>query len=314
MSGKDFSPVSEWHPFTELPDLRCADFVALDTETKDDRLNADMGSGWPFRHGHLCGVSIAYRTESGMRGSYFPIRHPDTQNFEPPQIYRWLKDHVDAGVHFVTQNGLYDWGWLRAEAGIRMPPGERLEEIGALATMVDENRFHYSLESLCAWRGLPGKDEALLRQGIADLGLHANKRKKLIPQRYIWQMPARYVGPYAEADAVSTLLLRENLDPVLDQEGTRDAYRLECDLLPMVLEMRLRGIRIDINAAERARDFLFGKRDEVFAELSEKLECRVGMDELRSPKWLIKTFDRLGIEYQRTEKGNPSFSVVRAAG
>ena len=70
-------------------------------------------------------------------------------------------------MRIVTQNGLYDWGWLRAEAGILMPPSERLEEIGALATLVDENRFTYGLDALCAWRGLPGKDETLLRKEAA---------------------------------------------------------------------------------------------------------------------------------------------------
>ena len=219
------------------------------------------------------------------------------------------RDHVAAGVRFVTQNGLYDWGWLRAEAGIHMPPGDRLEEIGALATMVDENRFKYSLDSLCAWRGLPGKDETLLREGIEALGLITNKRKKVAPQNYLWQLPARYVGPYAEADAVNTLLLFENLDPILDQEGTRAAYRLECDILPMVLEMRLRGIRIDLDAAEQARDLLLRKRDAALAELSEKLGCAISMDEIQGRKWLVETFDRLGIKYPRTEKGNPSFTA-----
>ena len=77
-----------------------------------------------------------------------------------------------------------------------------------------------------------------------------------MPQNHLWQLPARYVGPYAEADAVNTLPLFENLNPILDQEGTRAAYRLECDLLPMVLEMRLRGIRVDLDAAEHARELL----------------------------------------------------------
>src|SRR5262249_11415250 len=136
----------------------------------------------------------------------------------------WLRDLIASDVRFVTQNGLYDWGWLRTEAGIKMPPSERLEEIGALATMVDENRFKYSLEALCEWRGLPGKDDALLRQGIEALGLRSNKRKKLVPQTHIWQLPARYVGPYAEADAIKTLLVQEDLNPILDREGTRAAY------------------------------------------------------------------------------------------
>ena len=257
-----------------------------------------------------CAASASpFAPKSGVRGFYFPIRHPNSQNFDPEQVYQWLRDHVAAGVRFVTQNGLYDWGWLRAEAGIKMPDGDRLEEIGALTTMVDENRFRYSLDALCAWRGLPGKDETLLRQGIEALGLITNKRKKVVPQNHLWELPARYVGPYAEADAVSTLLLYENLDPILDQEGTRAAYRLECDILPMVLEMRLRGIRVDLDAAVQARDLLMRKRDVALAELSEELGCAISMDEIHGKKWLVETFDRLNIKYPRTELGNPSFTA-----
>ena len=109
-----------------------------------------------------------------------------------------------------------------------------------------------------------------------------------MPQNHLWQLPARYVGPYAEADAVNTFLLRENLDPILDREGTRAAYRLECDLLPLVLEMRLRGIRVDLAAAEHARDLLLSKRDAVSTELSEKLDCRVSMHEIGRSKWLAR--------------------------
>ena len=190
-----------------------------------------------------------------------------------------------------------------------MPSSDCIEEIGALATMVDENRFSYSLDALCAWRGLPGKDETLLRQGIQALGLVKNKRKKLRPQEHIWQLPARYVAPYAEADAINTLALFESLDPVLDQEGTRDAYRLECDILPMVQEMRLRGIRVDLDAADRVRDLLERKRDAALTELSGKLGYAVSMHELRGRKWLVETFDSHNIKYPTTEKGNPSFKA-----
>ena len=63
-------------------------------------------------------------------------------------------------------------------------------------------------------------------------------------------------GPYGEADAVNTLLLYETLSPIIDREGTRAAYRLECDLMPLTIAMRRRGIRIDQDAAEQARDLL----------------------------------------------------------
>jgi DNA polymerase I-like protein with 3'-5' exonuclease and polymerase domains/RecA-family ATPase len=291
-----------------LPDLRRVGLIALDTETRDDGLRADRGSGWPFRQGYLCGVSTAYRADGDIRAHYFPLRHPDTENVDPEQVYQWVRDHIAAGVRIVTQNGLYDYGWLRAEAGIHMPPSEQLEEIGALATMVDENRFKYSLDSLCAWRGLPGKDDTLLRQGIVERGLIENKRRKLIPQNHIWQLPAHLVGPYAEADAVATLRLYESLDPILDREGTRAAYRLEVDILPLVLEMRLRGIRVDLEAAARAHDLLIGKRDAALAELSKELGCAVGMDEVHGKKWLVETFERRKVPFPLTPKGNPSFS------
>src|SRR5262249_51628079 len=80
------------------------------------------------------------------------------------------------------------------------------------------------------------------------------------------------------------------------------------DLLPMVHEMRRRGIRIDAAAAECAREQILQKRATALAELSAKLGTNVGMAEIRSRTWLPQTFDAHGIAYPRTEKGNPSFT------
>jgi DNA polymerase I-like protein with 3'-5' exonuclease and polymerase domains len=297
--------MTEWKPSSALPDLRHVDILALDTETKDGGLLAGCGSAWPWGDGFIVGISVAYRAEGEIRAHYFPIRHPDSENFEPEQLFQWLRDLFASDVPICTQNGLYDFGWLRADAGIVMPSSNRLEEIGALATMVDENRKRYSLESLCAWRGLPGKNETSLKEGAAALGFP--KKAKLAT--LIWQLPAHYVGPYAETDAIRTLELFENLNPILDQENTRGAYRLEVDLLPMVHEMRRRGIRIDTAVAEQARDLLLGKRDAILAELSEKLGTNVGMDELNRSAWRAAVFDQHKIAYPKTEKGNPSFTA-----
>ena len=65
--------------------------------------------------------------------------------------------------------------------------------------------------------------------------------------------------------------------PILDREGTRAAYRLDVDLLPMVHEMRRRGIRVDQSAAEQARDYCLQKRDRALTELSEQLGSLVSM-------------------------------------
>jgi DNA polymerase I-like protein with 3'-5' exonuclease and polymerase domains len=298
---------NNWRPPSELPDLRHVNNVAIDTEVNDEGLRADRGSAWPWRGGHICGISVAWRDCSGIRAHYFPIRHPDSETFSRENVARWLVDHTAAGVKFITLNGLFDWGWLRTDLGVAMPPSDQLEEIGALATLIDENRFNYSLDALCAWRGLPGKDTTLLEEAVKAAGFKVSKKNPL--QSYIWQLPARYAGPYAEADPIATLGLSENLNPFLDQEGTRAAYRLDVDLLPMVHEMRRRGIRVDQSAAEQARDYCLQKRDRALAELSEQLGSPVGMAEIASPKWKARTFDAHRINYPRTEKGNPSFKA-----
>jgi DNA polymerase I-like protein with 3'-5' exonuclease and polymerase domains len=287
-----------------FPDLRRAGIVALDLETHDAGLDKGLGSSWPWGDGHICGVSVAWREGNDKRARYFPIRHPETDNFDRDQLFAWLQDLTASDVRFATQNGIYDWGWLRTEAGIVMPPAERLEEIGALATIVDENRQRYGLSDLCKWRGIPGKDETLLREGVVALGLGKNVK----PQTVLYKLPARFVAPYAEADAAATLALFENLAPILDRENTRAAYRLEVDLLPMVLEMRRRGIRINQNAAEQARDQILLARDATLVELSTNLGTQVGMSEIRSPRWLKQTFDLHAVSYESTKKGNPSFT------
>src|SRR5262249_33435842 len=158
----------------------------------------------------------------------FPLRHPDSQNFDPGQVFQWLRDLVASDVRIVTHNGLYDWGWLRTEAGIAMPRSDRLGEIGALATAVADKPPHSHLAALAAGRGLAGQDRASLAEGAQFLNL---PKRGVKPQSHIWEMPARFVGSYAEGDASCTLALWENLNPVLAQEDTRAAYRLEIDLL-----------------------------------------------------------------------------------
>ena len=174
---KDFSDAANWQTPRELPDLRRVGIVALDTEENDEGLRADRGSGWPWRGGHVAGISVAWRADGEMHAIYIPLRHPDTDNFDPDRVYRWLKDLVASDVRIVTHNGIYDFGWLRAEGGVVMPPSDRLEETGALATMIDENQFSYSLDSLCGRYGLPGKDEALLNQAVEAAGFPVKARQ-----------------------------------------------------------------------------------------------------------------------------------------
>ena len=183
-------------------------------------------------------------------------------------------------MRLVTLNGGFDWAWLQTDLGVAMPPSSQIEEIGAAAALVDENQLRYSLDALCRRYDLTGKNMALLRTG--GQGRRVQDQQRNPPQSYIWQLPAEVCGPYGEGDAVNTLLLYETLMPIIEREGTRDAYRFEVDLMPMTIAMRRRGIRIDQDAAEQARDLLLGKRDAALEELSDQHGALIGMDEINS--------------------------------
>src|SRR6516225_1827692 len=271
---------STWQRPTTLPDLRQAGLIALDSETKDLGLQAGLSPGSSTNNGCVVGISVAHRAGTETPGYYFPIAHPDSDNFPREQVAQWLRDHLKAGVRIVGCNLLYDLGWLSTDLGIPVPSAEQLEEVTAAATFTNENLFTYSLDALCQAYDVPGKDETLLREAITlQLGVKPGIRTNP-PQAYIAQLPAQFVGPYAEQDAISTLRLHETLQPILQREGTHKAYRTDVGLIPMVLAMQRRGIRIDVAAAERNRDLLLQKRNTIFAELSDKLGQPVSMEEI----------------------------------
>jgi Mesyanzhinovviridae DNA polymerase len=300
-----------WTVPTHLPDLRRVDDnrVAIDTEENDEGLRAGRGSSWPWHGGWICAISVAWREGGKMRAIYIPIRHPDSVNFDPATVARWLKDHIAAGVCFVTFNGPFDWGWLGADLGVAMPPSSQLEEVGVLAALADENQREYSLDAICKRHGLPGKDTTLLEQAVKAAGFKINNNNPV--QSYIWQMPARVCGPYGEADPINTLLLYETHIRIIKGEGARAAYRLEVDLMPVPIAMRRNGIRINQNAAMQGRDEFLAKRNTVLKELSDQHGALVGMDEINSRDWKIKTFERYGIISPRKtpKKGEPSFAA-----
>jgi hypothetical protein len=290
-----------------LPDLRLMGKVAIDCEGKDEGLAADRGSGWPWRGGHVSGISAAWREGGTLNSGYIPIAHPDSECFDRACVAAWLRDLLASDTDIIFHNAPYDLGWLCTDLDIAFPSPDRLHDTCAVATLVDENQRTLRLDDLCRWRGIPGKDERALIEACAAAGLIPKGRKKLVPQEHIWKLPASAVAGYAAADPAATLRLFESIGFILDIEGTRDAYRTDIALLPMIHAMRRRGIRIDLDAAVQALTVVREKRDGVLAQISELVGAAVSMIEVRGRKWLTAIHDRFGIAYPRTEKGNPSF-------
>ena len=290
-------PESDWQHCPVLPDLRGRGRIAVDLETRDDGLRRKMGSGWVYGAGHIAGVAVAVEGQT----FYANVRHPDGPVHDEDAVRRWVRDHMHSGDVPVMHNSPYDLGWLLSVWDIPLP--EVVDDTQIMAYLLDENRLSYSLDEVCRAHGVDGKDEDLLREAADALGCD--------PKADMWRMPEKFVAPYAVQDARATLEVASAMRAKLQGQRLEDAYRLECDLIPMIVEMRRRGVRIDMDRAPQIRDQLRDRRDQYLGKISDRLSIgrSVEMSDIQSPAFLKRVFDDESIPYSTTEKGNPSFKT-----
>lgn len=270
--------------------------MAFDTETKDDGLNKGIGAGWAFKgHGYVLGFSVS----DGHKAFYFPMRHPDTDNFDIDACYRWIKAHLERpNGKTIFFNGPYDLGWLHREMGEFTPT--EVDDAMYQAVMLDENRRSYSLDSISKLHGLPGKDKKTMNEAAKAMGLETTGS-------FIWKLPARYVGAYAEGDALNTYKIHEIQAPQIIDQGLTEAYRLEADLIECCVQMRMRGIRIDEERVATLKQEYIAKRNQILDSIQDSVGGRVTIESVLAPKTIALWFDNCGLTYPYTSKAAPSF-------
>ena len=289
-------PDSSWTVPKELPSLSGVKEFALDTEDWDEGLQHGRGPGWVYGAGYVSGVSVTWRTDK-VNSIYVPTRHPDTQNFPKDQVARWLKD-ITKDRNVIFFNAGFDIGWLIQDGYLDKAPS-KIDDASCMAFMIDENRYDFSLDGTAKWRGIQGKNTKLIEEAARTYG-YADWRANIA------KIPARYVGPYGEGDSESTLLMAEDMRPELARQGLMTAYQTEMRLIPLIHAMRKKGIRLDVDRLLAFEEKLIARRDKVFAELSSRLRTRVGMDEIRQHKWLLRIFDQEKVPINSKE-GKDSF-------
>ncbi len=284
-----FAPKSEWVPPSELPDITSASKIAIDLETCDPNLK-EFGPGWPRNDGFVVGYAIAVDGWSG----YLPVRHQGGGNLDERIVNKWLKRVFECPADKIMHNAQYDMGWIKA-SGFTL--NGRVIDTMVIASLLDENRYSYSLNAVAYDYLNKTKSEKDLIEAARSFGID--------PKAEMWKMPAMYVGPYAEADATLTLELWQHFAAKIETEGLQQITALELDLLPCLVDMTWRGVRVDTERVERTRDALLKREKAVLAELRRKIGWDV---EIWAAQSLAKAFDELGIAFPKTEKGAPSFT------
>jgi DNA polymerase I-like protein with 3'-5' exonuclease and polymerase domains len=271
----------------DFPRLEKADIIGIDCETYDPQLR-ESGTG-VLRNGYVVGLAVATRDAEW----YFPIRHGHggSGNLDVDAVYRWANVELGReGQPKVGANLPYDLGYLWHE-GVEVRG--RMLDIQVAEPLLNENRFSYSLETLAQEYLGVGKDEdAMTAWQVAKFGGKAHRQKD-----NIWRTPPDIVAPYAKGDVRLPILIMDKQRAELDRQDLMPLFALETDLLPLLVRMFLRGVRVDEAAA--------GGLSKQWSALLKEVERGLGGLNPGSGKQIAERLDRLGVKYPRTEKGNP---------
>lgn len=284
-------PESNWLPPAEFPSLAGVKRISFDLETRDEEL---FTKGPGVRRPDCYVVGWGVGTDDGRRW-YFPTRHEGGGNLDEAVVLRWLREELNAFRGTVTGAKLdYDLDWA-AEHGITFPLVEGFDDVQIAEPLLDEWRYEFSLNALALDYLKETKREELLLQAGAIYGWKDNTEIK----RNLWRLPANLVGPYAEGDLDLPLRIFELQKPKLEAEGLSTIYSIERRLIPILVAMRRRGVRVDVARADEVRAGLVKKREEYIAEMRR---LSSGKAELMIPDSFVPALKERGIVIPLTEK------------
>ena len=285
-----FTAQIEWDCPDSFPDLSDAKYIAIDLETKDPDLKS-KGSGAIQGHGEIVGIAVAVDGWSG----YYPIAHEGGGNMDKRVVLEWFKKVCATDAVKIFHNAMYDVCWIRAYG---IPINGHIMDTMVMASLIDENRMWYTLNSISFDYLREVKDEKALKEAAESWGID--------PKKELYKLPAMYVGSYAEKDAELTLELFKVLSREISKQRLTNIFDLETQLFPCLIEMKFRGVSVDVERAHKLKRELSQQEEVLLSEVKKQTGIDVQIWAARS---IAKVFDKLSLSYARTEKTNsPSFT------
>jgi DNA polymerase I-like protein with 3'-5' exonuclease and polymerase domains len=280
----------EWICPENFPSLKGYSHVAIDLETKDPGLKS-MGSGAIRGHGNIVGIAVAVEGWS----AYYPIAHEGGGNMDKDKVMAWIKEVCAAPNIKLFHNAMYDVCWLRA-AGVKIY-GKIIDTM-VMASLLDENRLWYTLNSIAFDKLGKTKNETALNEAAQSWGID--------PKSEMYKLPAMYVGNYAEKDAQLTLELYTVLNKDIQLNKLNNIFELETDLFPCLIDMKFKGVRVDIEKAQQVKRQLVKQENELLLKIKQE----TGIEpQIWAAKNIAEIFDKRELKYERTEKSSaPSFT------
>ena len=282
---------SEWVQPDHFPDLSKYDEISIDLETKDPDLKT-KGSASTRGIGDVVGIAVAVKDWAG----YYPIAHEAGPNMNRKQVLDWFADVLKTNTLKIFHNAIYDVCWIHR---LGLTVHGTVVDTMIVASLVDENRFRYDLNSVANDYVGMGKNENALQEAAKEWGVD--------PKSEMYKLPAMYVGEYAERDAEITLSLWQEFKKEINIQDLDAIVKLEQDLFPCLLEMKLKGVRIDEDQLTRVEQTLQKNYDKYMKRIKEDSGL---YPEIWAAASIEKVCQARNItDFDRTAKtGKPSFT------
>lgn len=281
-----FEPSASWRPpdLNDLPSWQGEARVGIDCETFDPLIKV-LGPG-PRRGGRMIGFSFAF--EDG-RKFYLPWGHEDNRDNLPAENCKaYLRDQLRAfDGDLVGANLPYELDYMAAEA-MACPNVRRYLDVQVADPLIYERHMKYSLDEILKRHGMEGKNEALLEQAAAEHGID--------PKGDMWRLAARYVGDYAEDDALKPLMLLRKQEHLLEDDGLLRVWDLECRLLPVLARMRVRGVAVDTGRLERMHDYTITEEQAQLDLIKRETGVSLGLNTCNNAKNLRPALAAAGLD------------------
>jgi DNA polymerase I-like protein with 3'-5' exonuclease and polymerase domains len=275
-------------------DLKGIDTVAVDIETYDPNLKT-KGLGAIRNDGFICGIAVA----TGKDTSYFPLHHSDTELTMGKKLKIWkvLNEKIfqNEKITKVFHNAMYDVCWIRAVTGSMLKG--RIVDTMIAASVIDENRFRYSLDAL-------SKDyigDSKYKYDLQQKTLEWSGGMVKDPMSNMHKLPSSIVKDYAKQDVDLTFklwnLFDKKLDEVLytkengEQKTCRKIFELETKLFPCLVDMKFKGVRIDVQKAKKFGAHLKKRKDQIVTAIRKRTTKKIDIWAAASIKILLDHLD-----------------------
>lgn len=284
-----------------MPKLKKPDFerppLVVDIETKEpdiDRFGAGLYA-FPRSEAYILGVGI-YDPETGYK-DYLTLDHPNTDS-ELGRVKCLLETDRDK----LLANAAYDLDWLINGYGIKV--GGFIHDIQIAAPLLDPYLKSFRLDTLAQLYDIPGKQTVDIERWADKICPNRSKLKTSdrAAQKFLHLMPWDVVGEYCIGDLEATYEVYRRQLQQLKAEDLLDVYELECQLVWIRLMMRKNGVRIDQKKRSAAIQAVLSEETELY----DNLQIQYGMFNLNSTKQIAPILQRIGLNVEYTEKGNPS--------